>query len=490
MFSVTWNKFVLYPDVPDIKVITVTPSIILPGASWNYATALQTTAHDGAHVAFAPLTMNQLIDSPLDTGTNYKRWDLGKIDGAPVALDVFADTPQELVPNDKLIEKFTTLVKQMGALYHARHFDHYDFLLTLSDIFPGEGVEHHQSSDNGTPGDFFSNDATFVANSDLLAHEFNHSWDGKYRRPDDLRTTSLNVPMKDDLLWVYEGMTQYYGMLQTERAGLLTKQQWLDEQAELYAMLDTTTGRLTRPLVDTATSGPFLYAAPGEWTSARRTVDFYFEGALMWLEADAIIRTGTHGAKSLDTMAREFFGRTSTGPLTLTYTRADIVAAMNAVYPYDWRAFFAKRLDTIAPHPPDPFSIGGYKIAYTATPSDYDKSVASAGHGITTRYSLGFEARGDGTVGDVIEGFPAARAGIGPGDKIVAVNDRALVGGQSQIDDALKAAQNGAPIRLLVLNAQVYRTVTITYTGGPRYPHAERVSTAGDVLGQTAASLP
>jgi predicted metalloprotease with PDZ domain len=296
--------------------------------------------------------------------------------------------------------------------------------------------------------------------------------------------------MKDDLLWVYEGMTQYYGMLQSERAGLLTKQQWLDEQADLYAQLDTTTGRLTRPLVDTATSGPFLYAAPGEWTAARRTVDFYFEGALMWLEADAIIRSGTHGAKSLDTLAREFFGRTSTGPVTLTYTRDDIVAAMNAVYPYDWRAFFAKHLDAIAPHPPDPFTIGGYKVVFTATPSDYGKAVAASNHGISTRYSLGFEGRGNGTIGDVIEGSPAARAGIGPGDKIVAVNDRELVGGQSQIDEALKAAQNGAGIRFLLENGQVYRTVTISYTGGPRYPHAERVSAAADLLGQTAASLP
>jgi predicted metalloprotease with PDZ domain len=403
---------------------------------------------------------------------------------------VFADTPAELQAKDATIAKFRNLVVQNHALYRYRHFNAYTFLLTLSDVMPGEGVEHHQSSDDGTDGDFLTDDAALVGDGDLLPHEWNHSWDGKFRRPYDLATRNLHDPMQDDLLWVYEGMTQFYGELSAARSGIWTSQQWLDSLADTYAALDTTRGRDTTPLLDTAAAAPVLYSAGREWSSYRRSVDFYPEGNLMWLEASVKIRALSGGKKSLDDVARAFFGHgANTGPEVLTYTRADVVAALEAVQPYDWATFLHDRLDVVAPHPPDPFTGGGYKLVYTDTQNGLDKLTAGKRKSLDMRYSLGIVARADGTVGDVIPGSVAFAAGIGPGEKIVAIDDRALTGGQSQVDDALTTAKHTGSLRLLLDGGNVYRTVTLSYDGGPRYPHLERVAGTPDVLGAIVKPL-
>lgn len=492
MLTITWNKFVIYPLVDDVATIDVTPKLVLPGSDWQYGTALAATGRSGATVAFAPVTLNKLVDSPLDAGINKRSWPLGSIADAPIELDVFADTPEELEATPERVEGYRRLVTQMGALYGARHFDRYTFLLTLSDEMPGNGVEHHQSSDDGTGGDFFTDPKSFVTDATLLTHEFNHSWDGKYRRPADLATTNFQVPMIDDLLWVYEGMTQHYGELQSERAGLWTKQQWLDSLAGTWAQLDSTTGRLTRSLVDTATSGPFLYAAPRELSSARRRVDFYPEGEMMWILADETIRAQTHGAKTLDDFTRTFFGAPSSGPITKTYTRGDVVAALDALAPNDWNAFFTKWIDGIAPHPPDIFERGGYRLVYAAKPTDFYKTANAQRHTLDARYSLGIIARSDGTIGDVIEGSVANKAGIGVGVKIAAIDGRALSaeGSQRQLDDALVAHERTTvPIHLLLLGGGIYRDVAFAYRGGPRYPRLERMPGTPDVLSDIAKPL-
>ena len=492
MLTITWNKFVIYPLVNDVATIDVTPRLVLPGGDWQYGCALSQTSRTAATVAFAPVTLNKLVDSPLDAGINKRSWPLGSISGAPVELDVFADTPEELEAAPAQIDAYRRLVAQMGALYGARHFDHYTFLLTLSDEMPGNGVEHHQSSDDGTDGDFFTNPKSFVTEATLLPHEFNHSWDGKYRRPADLATTNFQVPMIDDLLWAYEGMTQHYGELESERAGLWTKQQWLDSLAGTWALLDTTTGRRTRSLVDTATSGPFLYAAPRELSSARRRVDFYPEGEMMWILADETIRARTHGAKTLDDFTRAFFGAPDTGPATKTYTRDDVVAALRAVVPFDWSGFFTTWVDEIAPHPPDIFERGGYRLVYAAKPTEFYKTENAQRHTLDARYSLGIVARGDGTIGDVIEGSAANKAGIGVGVKIAAIDGRALSAeeAQTQLDDALVAHERtAAPIHVLLLGGGVYRDVAVAYRGGPRYPRLERIPGTPDVLSDIAKPL-
>ncbi len=491
LLSLTWNKVMLTPKVADYATLRIAASLTLPGADWKYATALDTLAHTGAEVSFGTVTQEMLVDSPLDAGINARTWRLGTFNGAPVELAAFADTPDELDVGDATIQKFRNLVTQMHALYHWRHFNHYTFLLTMSDVMPGEGVEHHQSSDDGSTGDFLTDHAALVSDGDLLPHEWNHSWNGKYRRPADLATRNMQDPMVDTTLWVYEGMTQFYGELQAERSGIWSKQDWLDSLADTYAFLDSTHGRLWRPLIDTATEAPDLYGAPNQWENERRSVDYYPEGELMWLDADVTIRRLSGGARSLNDLARRFFGNgADTGPEVVTYTRADIVAALNAVQPYDWAAFLHRYLDVVTPHPPDPFTAGGYQLVYTDAMTALAKARAAHRHNLDMRYSLGIDANGDGTVVNVIWDSPAYLAGIGPGQKIVALNDRALTGGQAQVDAVLKDAEHGGPIRLLVSGGDVYRTYTLDYHGGPRFPHLRRVETTAGVLDAVARPLP
>jgi predicted metalloprotease with PDZ domain len=490
IFTLAWNKVVLTPAADDYRGVRIAPSLRLPSARWKYATALQTEfAKDGA-VRFTPVSLETLVDSPLDAGINARVFELGTWSGAPVTLAAFADTPEQLAAGDKTVEKLRNVVTQMRALYRNRHWNRYTFLLTVSDVMPGQGVEHHESSDNGTVGDFLTDESVFAARADLLTHELNHSWDGKFRRPAGLATANLQVPMIDDLLWVYEGMTQFYGNLEAERAGLRSEQQWLDALALTYASYDAQHGRLTRPLGDTATSSSFLYSARGPWASERRGADYYSEGELMWLEADVQIRRLSSGKKSLDDVARSFFGYgADTGPEVVPYTRDDVVAALNAVQPYDWRAFFAQRVDAIAPHPPDILTGGGYALVFTGTPSAYEKLQNGRRKTIDLRYSVGIVAGTDGIVTDVLPDSVAYRAGVGPGEKIVAVDDRALTG-QAQLDAALRDARGGTPVRLLLTAGNVYRTIALEYRGGPRYPHLQRVAGAADVLGDIAKPLP
>ena len=492
MLVLTWHQVLLVPALDDYRTVTIAPSITLPGADWQYATALEGATRAGSAVTFAPVTMETLVDSPLFAGTNARRWPLGTIAGAPVDIAVFADAPEQL-DGDAVMAKLRSLVTQMGALYRARHFNHYTFLLTVSDVLPGEGVEHHQSSDDGAPADFLTDQAVLLDNADLLSHEFNHSWDGKYRRPADLATPNLHAPMKDDLLWVYEGMTQFYGYLEATRSGLLTPEQWRDHLALTYASLDTTTGRNANPLLDTAIEAPVLYDAPRAFRSERRGTDFYNEGEPMWLEADATIRRLSGGRRTIDDFARAFFGGVSTGPQVVTYTRDDIIAALNSVQPYDWRGFFAARIDAIAPHPPDPFTPDGWRLAYAPKPSAYEDSTNQVNKRFDLRYSLGIVGASDGAVADTIDGSPARRMGIAPGDKILAVDGRAI--GESQslqttIDAALVRAQNGGPpIRLLVLGGGVYRDLAIPYDRGPQYPVLERIPGTPDRLDAVGAPL-
>ncbi len=487
MLAINWNKVLLVPRVADYRTIAIAATLRLPGADWQYATALTTTAHDGADLTFAPVTMEQLVDSPLDAGTVARRWPLGSIDGAPVELAAFADTPDELEASDETIGKFRNLVAEMGALYRARHFDHYTFLLTVSSVMPGNGVEHHQSSDDGTGGDFLTDADALLQSADLLPHEFNHSWDGKYRRPAGLATPNLELPMHDDLLWVYEGMTQYYGDVQAARSGLRPPDRWRERLAETYASLDQEPGRQARPLQDTADAAAILYGAPRAFSADRRGVDFYSEGELMWLEADVMIRRLSHGTKSLDDMARAFFGGTSTGPEVVTYTRDDIVAALNAVQPYDWRTFLAQRIDAIAPHPPDPFTPGGWRVVYRPVRNAYEKNEQTQRHRFDARFSLGISGNDNGTIDDVIDGSPAALGGIAPGAKVVAIDGVAVRDSlRGQLDPVLVAAQRGdGTLHLLVVQGGRYRDVTLVDRDGPRYPDLERIPGASDLLDET-----
>lgn len=478
---IIWDQTLLYPSTGTIQDTIFKPTLVLPANDWHFATALTGAHRIGNTVTFDALPLEHLIDSPLDMGVHYKRWTIWHAGNATAYLNVFADTADELDAKPTTIDHYKKLVSEMIAMYGARHWRNYNFLLTLSDVMPGEGIEHHESSDDGAGGDYLTNLKALDRGGDLLSHEFNHSWDGKYRMPVGLYKPNLQIPYDDSLLWVYEGMTQYYGNVMSWRDGIRKAKTYPDHIAATYAYYDNEPGRKWRPLLDTAVSAPFLYGAPRLYTAERRSVDFYSEGELMWLKADSIIRAKTNNKDSLDTFAREFFGQKTTGPIVKTYTRADIVAGLNRVLPYDWNGFFTKWVNDIAIHPPNGFTTDGWKLVYTDKPQHWvPKS--------NFWYSVGLNLNKDGSIADVKLGSPAWKAGIGILTKVVAVNGRQF--SPDILYNALAASQKShAPITLLLERTNTYRQVSITYVGGPRYPHLVRIPGTPDRLSDIVKPL-
>lgn len=477
MAVIVWDQTLLYPSTGTLQSVSVKPSLIVPGADWQYATALTGARRDGNTVSWDTTTLEHLVDSPLDMGTNFKRWELWRKGNAVANLNVVADTPEELAASDKTIGHFKKLVHEALALYGSRHWRNYNFLLTLSDVIPGEGIEHHESSDDGTAGNFLIDEKALDDEGDLLSHEFNHSWDGKYRMPAGLYTLNYNVPIDDSLLWVYEGMTQYYGNVLSWRDGIRDQKTYADHIAATYAYYDNEPGREWRPLVDTARSAWFLYAAPRGYAAERRRVDFYSEGELMWLKVDSIVREKTNDRSSLDTFARAFFGGADTGPIVKTYTREDVIQGLNAVAPYDWAAFFHTWVDDVAMHPPDGFTADGWKLEYTAEPQHFVKKN-------DFWYSIGLRLSEDSVV-DVRFGSAAWKAGVGINTKIVAVNGRTF--SADALANAIVAAKkSSAPIKLLLVRTDTYRDVNVDYHDGLRYPHLVRIEGTPDRLSEVS----
>ena len=379
-------------------------------------------------------------------------------------------------------------MKEAQKLYGSHHYDHYDFLFSLSDVLGGEGLEHHQSSEDGTRANYFTDWAAGVGGSDLLGHEYNHSWDGKFRRPAGLWTPNFEVPMQDELLWVYEGMTQYYGFVLTARAGMRTAEQTRDLMAQTAANFDASPGRMWRPMVDTTNQPTMSQRTPVGWVSWQRPEDYYTEGMLIWLDADTKIRELSGDQKSLDDFARLFFGMNNGSYVTQTYALKDVVAALNKTQPYDWDKFLKERVYDIAPHTPeDGFTRGGYRLTYSDTRADWQKRADRPDGPASFSTSLGFSVRADGNLDNVWWDSPAFKAGILPDMQITAVNDKAF-----KIDvlrTALtEAEKNPAPLRLLVKHGDEFQTITIDYRGGLRYPKLERVEGTPDRLGAILAA--
>lgn len=484
MFVIDWNQNVFYPATGTFQSVAFDPHLILPGKQWKFATALYDERRSGNRVAWSSTSLERLLDSPLDACENFRQWPLWKDTGTfpgAASLNVCADVPSELAASPSVVGHFSKLVREMLALYGARHWRDYHFLLTVSNVIPGEGVEHHESSDDGEGGNYLIDGMALERGGDLLSHEFNHSWDGKYRMPAGMYPDTPNKPLDDSLLWVYEGMTQYYGDVMSYRDGIRNAKNWPDHIAAIWANYDSQPGRLWRSLGDTATAAPFLYGSPRGYGGERRGVDFYSEGELLWLKVDSMLREHSGGARSLDTFARAFFGKHDTDPIVETYARADIVAGLDAIMPYDWAGFFHTWVDDVAVHPPNGFEPDGWRLVFNDKPS-HDVRANNF------RYSLGFAMGRGGQVGDVLFGSPAFKAGLGLGEEIVAVNGRAY--SDDWMGEVVKDAQRTRkPIQLLVSRDQSYRTISIPYYGGPRYPHLARVSGKRDRLSAVVAPL-
>jgi len=475
MLNVEWNAVALYPAGYFSRDIKIDASVKLP-TGWTPATALEVASKAGDVVSYKTTTFNTLVDSPLIAGKYYKAFDLDPGGPARVTLDVIADKPEFLEAKPEQIAAHKALVQQAYKVFGSHHYDHYDFLFSLSDRMGGEGLEHHQSSEDGTQPKYFTDWDKSPAGRDLLAHEYTHSWNGKFRRPADLWTPNFNVPMRDSLLWVYEGQTQYWGYVLAARSGLLSKQEALDAIALTAATYDYRVGRSWRALEDTTNDPIIASRRPLSWLSWQRSEDYYSEGQLIWLDADTLIREKTGGAKSLDDFAKAFFGVENGSFVTKTYTFDDVVAALNGVYPYDWATFLHTRLLGHGPGAPlDGVARGGYRLVFTDKETEYQKSVEARRKSTDLMFGLGLSVSKDGKLTDVQWDGPAFKAGLTEGVEIVAVNGETYSG--DALKDAVKAAKGAAaPIELIVKTKDEFRTVRIDYHDGLRYPRFERTA--------------
>lgn len=476
---ISWNQVLLYPKGWKSDDINYTASLKLPNG-WKFGTPLPVASQSGNEIHFATCSLTTLVDSPVITGEFLKVVPLAQ--DPPTEMDIAADSAAALDAPQSVWDNYKNLVDQAQKLFGAHHYRDYHFLYTLSDHVAHFGLEHHESDDSRVDERDLVDESGRKLAASLLPHEYVHSWNGKFRRPYDLATPDYQQPMQDDLLWVYEGLTNYLGWVLTSRSGLLTAEQDRDDLAITAAALDHLPGRQWRNLQDTADAAPQLYFSPEAWHSWRRGTDFYNEDTLNWLWVDVIIRQQTKGKKSIDDFCHLFHGAPSTSPQVKTYTFDDVVNALNQVAPYDWRGFWTERLTNHGPGAPlGGIENGGWKIVYDETPSEMLNTTAGAYHFVPAAFNLGLELNNEGGITDTIEGDIAAKAGIGPGMKVVAVNGRRF--SPEILREAIKAAKNSsATIDLLVENTDYFKTYKLDYHGGESYPHLVRDESKPDLL--------
>ncbi len=468
---VSWNEVVLYPSGTPSAEIEFEPSIKVP-EGWKFGTALTPSSTEGTITRFRPVPLQMLVDSPLLAGRFFKEVSLAEEVTPKHYLDMAADGPEDLNVSSDQLDAFSNLVRETGALYASRHYNSYHFLLTLSDSVAHFGLEHHQSSDDRVEARTFLDDDLNLLSGDLLPHEFTHSWNGKYRRPAGLATSNYQQPMKGELLWVYEGLTQYLGDVLAARSGIWTTAQYHSYLAASAAEMDHRPGRTWRDLQDTATAAQTLYSSSEQWDNWRRSVDYYAEGELIWLDVDTTIRKLSGGKRSLNDFCARFLGLGgNTPPEVVPYNFQQLVSVLNQIQPYDWGHFLNDRLTSKSPHAPlGGIEGGGYDIEYTDQPNEFIRAQESKDRGVNAWYSLGIRVS-DNTVRDVLIGSPAYNAGLGPDMKLIAVN------GRGANDELLRQAIRGArttPIELIVENTGFYKVVKIDYHGGEKYPHLVR----------------
>ncbi|WP_436357579.1 M61 family metallopeptidase [Brevundimonas sp. CEF1] len=483
MVNLQWEKALLYPAGYRSTGITFAPSIRLP-EGWKYGVALDTERYENGVATFRPTDLYTLIDSPLFGGAHYQRIEIDPR-GEAVHLNIVADEAKNIAPTPEQIAWFENLVTQADRLFGARPYDRYDFLVAATSKMGGIGLEHHRSSENSVPTDFFTNWGKNMGAVGLLPHEFVHAWNGKRQRPADELTANHNIPTQNTLLWVYEGQTEYWGDVLTARSGLASKEDILVTVAENAAFYDNQPGREWRPLQDVNNHNLLGYRTSNPYSSwMRGTGDYYRESLLIWLDADTLIREATGGKKSLDDFAKGFFGGDDGSWAPRGYTFDDVVAALNAVHPHDWASFLRTRLDATGPDakaPLDGLARGGYRLTYTDSLTAGEKRIQS-GWATDFQYSLGFTLSSSNKLTGIRWGGRAFEADIGPGWELVAVNDRAA--SAEVLRDAVTAAKGtSAPISLLLKNGDRYRTVAFDYHDGLRYPRLERIPGTPDRLG-------
>jgi predicted metalloprotease with PDZ domain len=483
-----WNQVLLYPQGRKASEWTYAPQLRLPDG-WKFGTALAVKQQDDTGIQFQPVSLEALVDSPLIAGRYFREVPLGVADGRSHAIDIVADHAASLELKPDAEAGLRRLISEAGALFGARHYDSYHFLLTLSDDVAHFGLEHHESSDDRLSEDMLADSREAAALGSLLPHEYVHSWNGKYRRPAGLATANYDQPMDTGMLWVYEGLTTYWGYVLAARSGLWSPEDFRSRVAQRAAVLDHRGGRTWRSLEDTAVSAQLLYAARPAWADWRRGTDFYDEAALIWMEVDVILRQKSHGRYSLDEFARRFCGGKSGGPAVVPYTLPDIVAILTEMVPNDWNRFFMEQLNaTAAAAPLGGIEGSGWRLVYR----DYwpGRDHRAAGDELTADlpFTLGMTVGREGKIEDVSLDEPADKAGLAPGMRIVAVNGQKY--SAEQLHQAIQEAQDSPiAIELLVENRESYQTYRLDYHEGERYPALERDPSKPDLLDEILQPL-
>ncbi len=481
LFILMWNQVILYPKGWPAAKLSFQPSLTVP-AGWKFNTSLPIASQSGDTITFSPVPLDLLVDSPVQSGEFVRVYPLNPGGKPPHEVDVASDDAWALDISPALIDNYKRLVAEADALYQSHHYRDYHFLLTLSDNVLPLGQEHHESSDDRVAERTLVDPSARLLESGLFPHEFSHSWNGQYRRPGGLATPDFQAPMKGELLWVYEGLTEYLGTVLSARSGLTTPQQTRDYIALTASTMAHRAGRRWRSLQNTANAAQILYFSPPEWASYRRSVDFYPESVLIWLDVDTTIRKLTNNRRSMDDFCRAFYGPPDGEPVIKTYEFDDVVATLNQIAAYDWRSFLRERLDsTAASAPLRGITGGGWKLVYSDDANEFLAAGDAVSGGGDYTSSIGLRVKGDGTVVDSIPGMPAFESGVSPYLRIIAVNGRAF-----SVDELNRAIANSGssagPIVITATNTGAIETHEIRYQGGNRYPHLERVDGTANYL--------
>ncbi len=481
-----WNAVVLYPASASMADTQVQASLTLP-PDWDAASALAEQARSGDRISYEPVPLETLVDSPVFAGKHFRKVALGEMGSAKVRLNIVGDSDAALLATTPQLTLHAKLIAEAQALFGARHFDRYDFLLSLSDQFGGIGLEHHRSSENGVSAEYFTEWDKKQVERSLLPHEFVHSWCGKFRRPAGQLVGNFNTPLQNELLWVYEGQTQFWGQVLSARSGLWSQPFTRESIANIAATLEfNRAGRESRTLQDTVHQPIITPRRPQSYTSYQRTEDYYNEGLLIWLDVDSQLRELTGELRGMDDFARSFFGPQAGLPdnsyAPLPFRFEDVVTALNAIAPYDWAGFLRSRLDGHGPGAPlKGLERAGWKLAFTDKPTEFIKGVEERSKLSDFLFSLGISVEKDADLAEVIWASPAFKAGLSKGDTLIAVNGLGFK--PERLKAAIKAAQEDKkPIELLLKNLDHYRTVKVSYSEGLRYPTLQRVDAKKDRL--------
>jgi predicted metalloprotease with PDZ domain len=483
---VRWNEVLLYPKGKPIGEIDFQASLKLP-AGWKLGTSLPIESQSDTLTRFGRVNLEMLVDSPVHAGRHQREIRLGSTGEPAHYLELVCDGPAGLEITDKIKAHYEKLVAEAAALFGSRHYKSYRFLVTLSDRMPFHGLEHHQSSDNGMPERSMSDEEAGKALAFLLPHEYVHSWNGKFRRPAGLITPTYQEANNTRLLWIYEGLTEYLGTVLAARSGLWTLDEARDYLAVTADEMQNQKGRAWRPLEDTTLAAPMRAFSASGWNAWRRSVDYYDEGTLIWLEVDTKIRQLTQGKRSLDDFCRRFHGGAGGVVEVKPYSLDDVVADLNAVASYDWKELLTRRLTLTAEQAPlEGFHQGGWRLSFAEKPTAFEKAAQALRKQIDLSSSLGLRLSQEGVIADVVPGTPAYKAELGPGMKVLAINMRRF--SPEVLHDALAASKKpDSTLEILVENGDIFRTYKVEYHDGARHPRLERLQGQPDLLSKILA---